>query len=126
MELLCLFPIICFLFLVTVKCFLLLKSLMQYQPLWLEHSPFEAISTLRRSSVKPGTIALTPKVHYAPGEMCPQQHHRGSRTRSDTQGRAVLLGQIENDLGRCGSHLAPFADSKLWLERRRIKNKNKS
>ena len=116
----------CFLFHVTVNCFLLLKSLMQYQPLWLQHSPFEAISTLRRSSVKPGTITLTPKVHYAPGKTCPQQHHRGSRTCSVTRGRAVLLGQIENDLGKCGSHPAPFAHSKLWLERRRIKNKNKS
>lgn len=44
---------------------------MQYQPLWLELSPWEAVSTLTRGSTKPRTAALTPEVHYAPGKTSP-------------------------------------------------------
>lgn len=41
-------------------------------------------------------------------------------------GQNSPLGQIGNDLGKCGSHTGPFADHKLWLERSTIKNKNKA
>lgn len=84
------FPIIFFFPLVTVNCFLVLKSIMQYQPLWLEHSPWEAVSTLRRGSAEPGTTALTPEVHYASGKTSPQHHWRQHYTQWPL-GRALLL-----------------------------------
>lgn len=115
------------LFVFSCHCELLCssKSIMQYQPLWLELSPWEAVSILTRGCAKPGTTALTPEVYYAPQETSPQQHQWRQHLHTMTPGRSSPLEEVGNDLGKCRSHLAPFADLKFWLERSRVKNKNK-
>lgn len=110
-----------------MNCFLVLKSIMQYQPLWLEFSPWEAVSTLTRGSTKPRTAALTPRSPLCPRENFPlQSHHWRQHLHTTMPGQNSPLGQIGNDLGKCGSHLGPFAARKLWLERSRIKHKKKA
>lgn len=64
---------------------------MQYQPLGLGLSPWEAVSTLTRGSVKPGTTALTPEAHYAPGEISSQLYHWGQHLHIKTPGQSSSL-----------------------------------
>lgn len=81
---------------------------------------------IKKRQCKARNSSIDPRSPLCPGKMSLQQHYWGQHYTPWTLGRALLFGQIENDLGKCRSHSAPFADPKLWLERSRIKNKSKS